>query len=126
MAVKKAAVPRQNIVVRESNAARQWTLAYRSGMVGSSALVIAMVSYIGNAMLTDQRAMGRDISDLRTDLTSRVSGMDSVLGDARGRIDMLQNRANRTGDAVNKSNQDIAVLQQRVNDLQARQQQVQQ
>lgn len=127
MAAKKSAGVRPQITIRESGERNDWAWAYRTTIMGGLGISIALAGFIGRSVLAnldqvglEQRQMSRDVSDLKSDLTSRISGMDSAIGDARGRIDMLQNRANRMGDALNKSNQDIAVLQQRMNDLQAK------
>lgn len=91
-------------------------------MLGTmSTITVGLVAYLGLGIMENQRQMGRDIFDLKTDLSVQIAGMQSNIGGSTAKIQMLQERANNMTVTINQSAQDIAVLKQRINDLQAKQ-----
>lgn len=119
MTTRKTTVIHPQVTVRPP-AASEWTWAYRAMLGTLSTITIGLVSYLGLGIMENQRQMGRDIFDLKTDLSVQIAGMQSNIGTSAGKIQMMQERENNMGIIINKSAQDIAVLQSRLNDLQGK------
>lgn len=120
---------------QETKEAMEW--AFRRILLGCVGLVGVLVSAllsvawytIQHRVDATQEALttGQNSIIIKVDaMTTRIGLLDtqfatakSDIGSNSGKIDMLQNRANRTNDTLQGVLQDVAVLKQQVGDLKA-------
>ena len=99
-----------------------WIAIYRAGMLGAISLVIGIISWQSDRIITRQDELSKQVGELRTDISveqNNVMNLTRAVASNAASIHDEEKRLNRTNERQIDMGKDIAVLKSQIDDLRA-------